>query len=297
MTPGDWPIPIDAPLVWLPTTSGQVATYRHQQVQATRPPLLLVHSVNAAASAAEVRPLFEQAATVRTVWAIDLPGFGRSDRPAMAYTPQTMTEAILAVLEAMRRETGSPLVDVLAVSLSAEFAARAALVPAARVRRLALVSPTGLSARSGRHGPPGTTRIIPWLDRSLRHPVWGERLFRLLTRPAVIRYFLRRTFGRRDIDETLWRHAVATAQQPGARHAPLRFVAGALFSADAIDLYRALHMPVWVSMPTRGDFTDYEGRGELVRRANWQFHRFEGGALPYFEDPVGFAAALEGFWG
>ena len=40
-------------------------------------PLLLVHSINATASAAEVRPLYDYGAT-RTVFAIDVPGYGCS---------------------------------------------------------------------------------------------------------------------------------------------------------------------------------------------------------------------------
>ena len=44
------------------------------------PPLLLVHSVNAAASAAEVRPLHEHYRATRTVLSLDLPGYGFSDR-------------------------------------------------------------------------------------------------------------------------------------------------------------------------------------------------------------------------
>lgn len=44
------------------------------------PPLLLVHSVNPAASAAEVRPLFDHYRATRTVFALDLPGFRFSDR-------------------------------------------------------------------------------------------------------------------------------------------------------------------------------------------------------------------------
>ena len=51
--------------------------------QGSGAPLLLVHSINAAGSAAEVRPLYERYRARRTVFAIDLPGYGhslRSDR-------------------------------------------------------------------------------------------------------------------------------------------------------------------------------------------------------------------------
>ena len=40
------------------------------------PPLLLIHSINAAASAAEVEPLFTHYRQQRPVYAIELPGFG-----------------------------------------------------------------------------------------------------------------------------------------------------------------------------------------------------------------------------
>ena len=40
------------------------------------PPMLLVHSVNAAPSAAEVRPIFDHYVATHTVFAVDLPGYG-----------------------------------------------------------------------------------------------------------------------------------------------------------------------------------------------------------------------------
>jgi pimeloyl-ACP methyl ester carboxylesterase len=58
------------------------------------PPLLLVHSINAAGSAAEVAPLFAHYRQQRAVYALELPGFGFSDRSDRAYTPRLMTDAL-----------------------------------------------------------------------------------------------------------------------------------------------------------------------------------------------------------
>ena len=63
------------------------------------PPLLLIHSINAAGSAYEVKPLYEHYRATRTVYALELPGFGHSERGNRAYTVRMMTDAIHAVVE------------------------------------------------------------------------------------------------------------------------------------------------------------------------------------------------------
>jgi Alpha/beta hydrolase family len=261
------------------------------------PPLLLVHSVNAAASAAEVRPLHEHCRASRTVFSIDLPGYGASLRSNRPYTPRLMTDALHAAVAHIQARCGAAPVDALAVSLACEFLARAATEASASLRRIALVSPTGFNGRSPPRGAPGSTRHLPWLDLALRGPGgrWGGVLFRALTRPGVIRYFLRRTWGSPDIDEEMYRHAVWTTRQPGAEFAPLSFLSAAMFSADIGNVYERLTQPVWVSHGVRGDFTDYRGLHAVSGRPNWSVDVFQTGAMPYFEVPVAFNAALDRF--
>ncbi|MFO1455187.1 MAG: alpha/beta hydrolase [Steroidobacteraceae bacterium] len=261
------------------------------------PPLLLVHSVNAAAAAAEVRPLHEHYRAIRTVLSVDLPGFGASDRSDRAYDPRLMSDAVLAAAAQLSARTGNAPVDALAVSLSCEFLARAANQRPAAFRRIALVSPTGLRGGAFRDGPPGSVVGARWILRLLRGPGWGRPLFRGLTRPAVIRYFLERTWGSKSIDETLWRYAIETTRQPGAEHAPLHFLAARLFSRDARTLYQSLTQPVWMSHGIRGDFTDYRGKQCVADRPTWSFDVFPTGALPYFEVPTEFFARFDAFLG
>lgn len=258
-------------------------------------PLLLVHSINASGSAAEVAPLFEHYRATRPVYAIDLPGFGFSSRTDRAYTPRLMTDALLAVIAQMRRDHGCAAVDVLGVSLSAEYAARAQREAPGSVRRLVLVSPTGFSRAKRRYGPPGSTLGLPWLYKIFTWRIWSDGIYRTLTRPGVIRYFLERTWGAKAIDESLWRYALVTTRQPGAKHAPFYFVSAYLFSNDINTLYEGIECPVWVSMATRGDFTDYQGQKTVSDRPNWHFHTVDGGALPYFEDLKAFTAVLSPF--
>lgn len=291
------PLPLDGDYLELMAEAGRIAVYSAgPKDQPQHAPLLLVHSVNASASAAEVAPLFDHYRRTRPVYALDLPGYGLSDRSDRAYAPRLMTDALHAVVELIRGQCGGGPVDVLGVSLACEFVVRLHSEAPNSVRRIALVSPTGFSGKQRRYGPPGSTRGIPWLYRALANPAWSGALFNALTRPGVIRYFLERTWGSKHIDEALYRYDVLTTRQPGAENAPLYFLAAFLFSNDINALYEAVDCRVWVSMATRGDFTDYQGRSTVEGRPNWQFHRVDGGALPYFEKPELFLALLDPFW-
>ena len=290
MTPA-LPPAVDGERFEFDSPAGRLSAY----VAGQGPPLLLVHSVNAAASVAEVRTLFEHYRRTRTVFALDLPGYGFSERSDRAYTPRLMCDAVLAMREPMRRRCGEQPVDALALSLASEFLARVAVEQPQAWRSLALVSPTGFNGRRARRDPPGSTAAMPWLHRALCGPGWGAALFRGLTRPGVIRYFLEKTWGSKQIDETLWRYDVITTRQPGAEHAPLHFLSGSMFSTDIHTIYTQLAQPVWMCHGTRGDFVDYRGKTLVEGRPNWRIQVFEAGALPHFELPQAFHAAYDAF--
>ena len=273
------------------TRSGRVTLWEAGQ----GPVLLLVHSINAAASAYEVRPLFECMQTDHRVVAVELPGFGSSERGDRAYQIAVYCEALDDVIAVLSKEAGAPI-HALAVSLSSEFLARVARAHPERLRSLTLVTPTGFDRRSDRRrGPEAASREVPWLHRILSNPRWSQGLFNLLTRRASIAYFLGRTFGTRAVPEALTDYCWLSARQPGARHAPLSFLSGRLFSADSRLVYEALSMPVWVPHATRGDFRDFSGAEWARARPQWRFQAFEAGALPYFEHPGLFEEALRGF--
>ena len=139
--------------------AGRLSVY----VAGQGPPLLLVHSINASGSAAEMRPLHEHYLASRTVFSVDLPGYGFSERSDRVYTPRLMTDAVHAVTAQIALRCGPEPIDALALSLSCEFQARAAAEAPGRYRSLALVSPTGFSGRRAWRGAPGSNRGLPWL--------------------------------------------------------------------------------------------------------------------------------------
>jgi len=281
------------------SAAGRVSYYRSDSGDATREsggvPLLLVHSVNAAGSAYEVMPIYEHYRQRRTVYALDLPGFGFSERSDRVYTARLMTDAIHGVVDAIRLVHGEKQIDALALSLACEFLARAVSEQPAKFRSAALISATGFDEKAPHREPPGTTRAKPWLYRFLRFPLWSRALFRALTGRPSIRYFLERTWGSDAIDEGLLQYDYRTTHQPGARFAPFYFVSGYLFSRDITRIYEQLTLPVWLTHGDRGDFQDYSYASEFEKRPNWRLTEFTSGALPFFEIPQDFFQEYDRF--
>ncbi|MEF2277453.1 alpha/beta hydrolase [Deinococcus sp. YIM 134068] len=258
-------------------------------------PLLLIHSVNAAASASEVRPLFEHYRASRRVYALDLPGFGFSARTDREYRPRLMTDAIHDVLDEIALEHGGP-VDALALSLGGEFLARAATERQGDFRSVALVTPTGFGRSEQFYGGSGSTRGRPGVKRALEYPLWAQPFYDALASAPSLRFFLAQTFGSLGaVDEGLLRYTYPTSHVPGTRHAPFAFIAGLLFSADIDRVYEALTVPVWLAYGERDRFTDFGDLSNVESRANWSFGRFGTGALIYFEQPGNFIAAYDAF--
>ncbi len=274
------------------SNAGQLSYYTAGSDQSAEP-LLLIHSINAAASAYEVRPLYEHYGRGRTVYALDLPGYGFSERSNRAYTPRLMTDAIHAIISEIRSVHGGGPLDVLALSLSAEFLVRAATENPHAVRSIALISPTGFNLTTPEFAPAGSTRAMPTFRKVLS--LTGRTAFDLLTSKPSIRYFLQKTWGSKQIDEGLLEYDYLTTHQPGAQYAPYAFVSGFLFSKDIQSFYRSLLLPVWMAHGVRGDFQDYSKVPLLASKPNWTIETFATGALPHFELPDAVTRSYDDF--
>jgi pimeloyl-ACP methyl ester carboxylesterase len=286
------PPPLDADMRELGGKAGPVAFYTAGEGA----PLLLIHSINAAASAYEVKPVFDHMRATRRVYALDLPGYGLSDRSRRRYDIRLFTDAIHDALDSIALEHGDTPVDVMAVSLSCEFAARAATERPARFRTLTFVTPTGFNKSSASlRGRSGSTREVPGIYGFVNVPIWRQALYDLLVSRRSIAFFLRKTQGSRDIDPGLLDYDYLTTHQPGARHAPYAFVSGRLFSGDVRTLYEGLHLPIWVPHATKGDFADFTETRWAEKRANWRFQPFDAGALIYFQQREAFLKGFEEF--
>jgi pimeloyl-ACP methyl ester carboxylesterase len=251
-------------------------------------PLVLLHSVNAAPSAFEMKPLYDHYRASRRVYVPELPGFGFSDRSDRQYSPELYANAIIAFLTNVVQAPA----DVIAFSLSSEFAARAALSASERFLSLTLLSPTGFSARKLPSGGVGRA-----MHGVFTLPGLGQGLYELLTKRPSIRYFLRRSYVG-EPPEAMVDYAYATSHQPGARHAPYYFLAGQLFTRQATEtLYAKLQLPVLV-LYDRDANVGFELLPELVAsHTNWKAVRIEPTlGIPQWERTADCSAALDAFW-
>jgi len=275
--------------------STEVGLLNFYTAKTTGRPLLLIHSVNAAASAYEMRPIFDHYRAYRSVYALDLPGFGFSERTDRARTPEGFAHAIVELIET---QIGEP-VDAVALSLGGEFAARAAQQRPELFHSLALISPSGFNAP----GEGRSTQQAVQQGRSesayrvLANPLWGQALYDLIATRRSIEFFLKQSFvGAVPVE--MIDYAYATAHQPGAHYAPLRFVSGLLFTRNVREtVYAQVTMPVLVAYD-RDAFVSFDALPDFTAaHTNWEAVRIESTlGLPQFEALPKLTAALDAFW-
>ena len=279
------PEAIAAPRADFTTRDGWRLAYYADRTQSGRP-LVLIHSINAASSSFEMRPLFEHYRLSRPVYSLDLPGFGHSERRAEGYSPELYAHAIADFLTQV---VGEPA-DLIALSLSGEFAAQSARLAPEHLTSLVLISPTGFGEQPLPSSSPVGT-LMKW-------PKFSQWVYGLVASRPSIRHFLSRSFVG-PVPQEMIDHAWATAHQPGAHHAPLTFLAMRLFTPDAIDLLydRLTDCPVLV-IADQDPYIRFERLPSfIVRHDTWhrvtlEPHR----GLPHWEKLAETVEALDDFW-
>ena len=276
---------IDAPRKEFFGRNSTFMSYYHNDREDGRP-LVLLHSINAAASAYEMRPFFAYYRGERPVYALDLPGFGFSERSNREYSAELYQNAILDFLETVVKAPA----DVIALSLSSEFAALAANQSPELFHSLSLISPTGLGKESS---DLGDAKLLPLLN----NPVWAQPLYDLLVTKLSLHFFLKKSFVS-EIDEGMLEYAYETSHQPGARFAPLTFVAGKLFSGNIVEIgYNPLSIPCLVLFD-QDSYTTFERLAEVLsRNTGWRARKIVSTrGLPHWEQMGQVAEALDSFW-
>ncbi|MAS21853.1 MAG: alpha/beta hydrolase [SAR116 cluster bacterium] len=270
------------------TGAGDYKVYWYYDIEAEGRPLLFVHSINAAPSAIDLKPLFQHFRSYRSVYAPDLPGFGRSTRHVGMMTASEFAKNISSIIDQI---SPSEPPDVIALSLGCEFVARAVVECGANVRSLTFISPTGFSRRQ-----PPPLQAQKRLRRLFDFAGFGRGAFKLLRLERSIRYFYGMNFSG-SVPSELVAYALKTTRQPAAHEMPLQFLSMSLFTPNAVgSLYEKLDVPVLVLFDEDPNVT-FELFEQFEDSPIWQFKRIAPSlGMPQWEHPEKTVAAIESFF-
>jgi pimeloyl-ACP methyl ester carboxylesterase len=216
-----------APVPPVPPASGNHGRFAwsegtiHYTFTGAGAPVVLVHGPGIAASSYEMRYLSEALAGAYTVFALDLLGFGLSDRPDVAYSGALYARLLHDFIAQVVQQ---PAI-VMASGLSGWYALAAASAEPDQVQALVLSSPPSLT---GKERSAGSTRRLT--DTLLGAPLIGQSIFNARTGRNTIRAELRdRIYANPElVTESMVDAQFAMARLPSARYAVQALLLGKL---------------------------------------------------------------------
>jgi len=250
-SPMEQPLPGD--IAYYDWIHGRVAFYRLGQ----GPPLLLVHHPSAGGSAWEWRKVFPELANRYTVYALDLLGFGLSEKPNLDYTGPLLAELIHDFLEDVIGQRA----EAVGSGLGAAYLVNVAVRRPELLDHLVLANPTGT-----------TNTASPMVEQTeyavLRSPVLGTTLYNYFVSMGVIR---------RELTEHIYHdptmvtpemvcHLYSAAHQPGSQYSTAAYISGRL-DVPMRMAFTALKQPVLLVWGAQAHYTPEEDAADLLFRA------------------------------
>jgi pimeloyl-ACP methyl ester carboxylesterase len=196
--------------------------YKESGVDDQRPPVVFVHGVGAGLSSFMWRKNFDVLGQHFRVYAIDLLGFGFSDKPAAA--PYSADLYVELISDFIREVAGGPA-NVVASALGASYVVRVADEHPELIRAMILNAPAGYDSL---HTRPGMTGAAFY--GLLQSPVLGTSFHNVMASERSIRDYARQNlfYDHRRVTDRLIAHLYATSHQAGAQHAIAAFLSGYL---------------------------------------------------------------------
>jgi pimeloyl-ACP methyl ester carboxylesterase len=254
-------------------------------------PLVLIHGFGPGASSYEWRKNVDALAEHFRVYALDLLGYGLSDRPAIDYTAETYADLISDFL---REVVGKPAVVVARGETCAYVIADAFRRPQL-FERLVLVAPSPVMLQET---TPGLFNGL--LKTLLRAPIVGQFAYNLLTsRRAIQNYYDIQGYHNPGlITDELVEYIFSSAHQSNARFAAASAFTGNL-NIDAHEPLARLQMPVVIVWGREGLLTPSEASAAF-KRVNGQIETRtldNASQLPQDEQAAKFNALVRDFAG
>jgi pimeloyl-ACP methyl ester carboxylesterase len=220
-------------------------------------PLVFVHGIGAGASSFMWRRNFDALARDFRVFALDLLGFGFSDKPAnVSYSADLYVELIADFI----REVVAAPAHIVASSLGAAYGVRVADEQPELVNSLVLVAPTGTGNLRARPGMTGAA-----FYGLLQSPVLGTSFYNVIASERSIRDYARKElfYDRHRATPRLVAQYYAASHQPGAQHAIAAFLSGYL-NTDTRAAFARIGKPVTLAWGKQDQTNPIEHAAELL---------------------------------
>jgi pimeloyl-ACP methyl ester carboxylesterase len=232
--------------------------YKVAGAERQAPPLLFVHGIGAGASSFMWRKNFDALARDFRVYALDMLGFGFSDKPATA--PYSADLYVELIADFIRDVAGAPA-NIVATSLAAAYSLRAADEHPALVNALVLIAPTGADNLRARPGMTGAA-----FYGLLQSPVLGTSFYNVMASERSIRDYAQKHlyFDKRRATDRMVAHYYATSHQPGAQHAVAAFLSGYM-NTETCPAFARLRQPITLVWGRQDETTPIEQAAELLR--------------------------------
>lgn len=258
-------------------------------------PLLLLPALSTVSSRGEMRGIADRLCDRFQVFALDWPGFGDSDRPALDYRPQIYHQFLSDFVQS----TFTTPIAILAAGHASGYAIRLAKTQPERVSKVVLVAPTwrGPLRIMGVPDP-----IRDFVRETVRTPVIGDFLYDLNTQPAFLQFMYEQHVfvDKSHLTPEFMAEKHQNTQHAGGRFAPVAFVTGTLDPAsdrtEFLRDFQPLPVPVKVLIGDRspsGSKTEMEA---IARLSGVQSARVPGSLGTHEEYPDAVVSAIADFF-
>ncbi|MEB3831815.1 alpha/beta fold hydrolase [Phormidium sp. CCY1219] len=213
-------------------------------------PMLLLPALSTVSSRGEMREIAAGLSDRFQVVALDWPGFGDSDRPALDYCPQLYHQFLADFVAS----TFDRPIAIVAAGHASGYAMRLAKMQPERVDKVVLVAPTWRGPLRVM-GVPDPVR--DFVREMVRTPVLGDLLYDLNTQPAFLQFMYEQHVfvDKAHLTPEFIAQKQENTQHAGGRFAPVAFVTGTLDPAsdraEFLGYFQPLPVPVKVIIGDR----------------------------------------------
>lgn len=196
--------------------------YKTAGIEHSGLPLVFIHGVGAGSSSFMWRKNFDVLARDFRVYAVDLLGFGFSNKPSTA--PYSADLYVELITDFIREVAGYPA-NIVASSLGAAYTIRVADEHPDLIKSMVLNAPTGAGKLNTRPGMAGAA-----FYGLLQSPVLGTSFYNVMASERSIRDYSRKHlfYDHRRVTNRMVANFYATSHQQGAQHAIAAFLSGYL---------------------------------------------------------------------